>query len=206
MVFANRNEAGMLLADKLAKYNNAVNTIVLGVPRGGVPVADCVAQQLNLPLDVILSKKIGHPFNKEFAIGAVTENLIFVEKGADVDEDYIQSETQRIRKQLAVRNQLFRKHKPPLIFKNKTIILVDDGIATGNTLLILVQMMRQAGVSKIVIASPVVPSDRVNVIERSCDEFVYLHAPEYFEGVGAFYDDFTQVEDEDVVRILEKAK
>lgn len=206
MVFANRNEAGMLLADKLAKYKNAVNTIVLGVPRGGVPVADCVAKQLNLPLDVILSKKIGHPSNKEFAIGAVTENLIFVEKGAAVDDDYIQSETHRIRKQLAVREQLFRKNKPPLNVENETIILVDDGIATGNTLLILVQMMRQAGVSKIVIASPVVPADRVNVIERSCDEFVYLYAPDYFEGVGAFYDDFTQVEDEDVVRVLEKAK
>lgn len=204
MIFANREEAGLMLADKLANYKNAANTIVLGVPRGGVPVADSVARQLNLPLDVILSKKIGHPSNKEFAIGAVTENLIFVEHGIDIDEAYIQSEARRIREQLASRNQLFRKNKPPLDFKNKTIILVDDGIATGNTLLILVQMMRKAGVSKIVIASPVVPADRVNVIANSCDQFIYLQAPDYFEGVGAFYDDFTQVEDQEVVRILEK--
>ena len=204
MIFANREEAGLMLADKLANYKNAANTIVLGVPRGGVPVADCVARQLNLPLDVILSKKIGHPSNKEFAIGAVTENLIFVEKGIDVDDAYVQSEAQRIREQLASRNQLFRKNKPPLDFKNKTILLVDDGIATGNTLLILVEMMRKAGVSKIVIASPVVPADRVNVIANSCDEFIFLQAPDYFEGVGAFYEDFTQVEDEEVVRILEK--
>lgn len=204
MIFANREEAGLMLADKLVDYKNAANTIVLGVPRGGVPVADCVARQLNLPIDVILSKKIGHPSNKEFAIGAVTENLIFVEKGIDVDEAYIQSEARRIRDQLAIRNQVFRKNKLPLDIKNRTVLLVDDGIATGHTLLILVQMLRKAGVSKIVIASPVVPADRVNVIANSCDKFVYLQAADYFEGVGAFYEDFTQVEDEEVIRILER--
>lgn len=201
-IFNSREEAGVLLAHKLSKYKNAGNTIVLGIPRGGVPVAKQIADYLQLPVDIILSKKIGHPANPEFAIGAVTMNMVTVDRSAHVTEEYIEVETKRLRKQMAERNKLFRGNKPEIDFNGLTVIIVDDGIATGNTLLVTLEMLRKAGVAKIVVASPVVPSDRVHSVENACNEFIYLHAPEYFEGVGAFYENFEQVSDDEVVRLL----
>lgn len=202
MIFENREQAGKQLAQKLNTYLAAPNTIVLGIPRGGVPVAYQISKHLKLPLDIILSKKIGHPSNPEYAIGAVTENLTLVNREADVTEEYIKQEIARIRKQIAERTKLFRGNKPAIDFKNKNVIIADDGIATGNTLLITIEMLRKAGVSKIVVASPVVPQDRVGVIQSACDEFVYLYAAEYFTGVGAFYEDFEQVSDEEAAAYL----
>ncbi len=202
MVFENREQAGKLLAQKLKAYHSLPNTIVLGIPRGGLPVAYEISSYLKLPLDIILSKKIGHPSNSEYAIGAVTENLVSVNKEADVTDEYIQQEVARIRKQLDQRTKLFRGNKPVIDFKNKTVIIADDGIATGNTLLITIDMLRKAGVSKIIVASPVVPLDKVGVIENVCDQFVYLYAAEYFTGVGAFYEDFEQVSDDKAAAFL----
>lgn len=204
MIFENREHAGKQLAHKLSAYQSASNTIVLGIPRGGVPVAYQISKHLKLPLDVILSKKIGYPSNPEYAIGAVTENLIMLDKEADVTDEYIEREVALIRKQITERNKLFRGNKPAIDFKNKTVIIVDDGIATGNTLLITIEMLRKAGVSKIVVASPIVPLGKVGVIEKACDEFVYLHAATYFTGVGAFYEDFEQVSDEEAAALLKQ--
>lgn len=203
-VFANREEAGMLLAKKLEAYKGNKDVIVLGIPRGGVPVAFQIAQQLHLPLEIILSKKIGHPGNPEYAIGAVTESLVYVDKSEGVSEEYINEEVKRIRKQIAERNKLFRGDKAPVNFKNKVVIVADDGIATGKTLLITIEMLRKAGVSKIIVASPVVPQSRVSYIENACDEFIYLYAPAYFDGVGAFYQEFQQVSDEEVKELLNR--
>jgi putative phosphoribosyl transferase len=200
-ILKDRIEAGLLLAEKLKKYQNS-NTIVLAIPRGGVPVGNVIAKILHLPLDIVLSKKIPHPFNKEFAIGAVSLDATLVEEQSGVPEDYINKEVVRIRKILQEKHELYMGHREPLEVTGKNLIIVDDGIATGNTLLASIAMLRKKNPLKIIVAVPVVPDEVVDIFKQSTDEFVYLMAPKYFRGVGAFYEEFTQVQDDEVIRLL----
>lgn len=196
-----RIEAGMLLAEKLKKYQNS-NSVVLAVPRGGVPVASVIARSLQLPMDIVLSKKIGHPFNKEFAIGAVSPETTIVDEHPDVPQEYIEKEIVRLRKVMQEKYEIYMGNREPLDIKGKNIIIVDDGIATGNTLLVSINMLKKRNPAKIIVAVPVLPYDTVKVFENNTDEFVYLIASKYFRGVGAFYEDFNQVEDEEVIKLL----
>lgn len=200
-ILQNRKEAAILLSEKLEKYQGS-DTIILAVPRGGVPIGYEIAKNLHLPLDIILSKKIGHPSNKEFAIGAVSLDSSFLDEHPDVPTAYIENEIKKLRESLQDKYNLYMGDRKPADVRGKTVILVDDGIATGNTLLACIAMLRKNNPQKIVVAVPVVPSDTVNVFREKADEFVYLIASKDFRGVGGFYEDFEQVNDDEVIRML----
>jgi len=204
-MFHNRLEAGLLLAAKLKKYKNDPG-IVLAVPRGGMPVAYAVARELGLPVEVILTKKIGHPMNKEYAIGAASLTDHFVVPHEGVTEEYIEQELQRIRSRLKEMHTRFMGDKEPEKLEGKTVIVIDDGIATGNTLLGTVNVLRKSNPAKIVIGVPVASETAVQKLEKEVDEVVAVLIPEDFYGVGAFYEDFEQVSDEEVMHYLDKLK
>ncbi|MDP3679884.1 MAG: phosphoribosyltransferase family protein [Flavobacterium sp.] len=200
-ILKDRIEAGLLLSEKLKKYQNS-NTIVLAVPRGGVPVGYVIAKNLHLPLDIVLSKKIGHPNNKEFAIGAVSSDSMILDEHPNIPRKYIDSEIIRLRQLMKHKYELYMGNRKPLDVKGKNIILVDDGIATGNTLLASINMLRKKNPAKIIVATPVIPYENVPVFEKNTDEFIYLIASKYFTGVGGFYEVFNQVEDNEVIELL----
>jgi len=200
-ILKDRIEAGMLLSDKLMKYQNS-DSVVLAVPRGGVPLGYVIAKRLNLPLDIVLSKKIPHPLNKEFAIGAVSLESMIVDEHLDIPKNYINEEIFRLRKSLQEKYKLYMGGREPLDITGKNVIIVDDGIATGNTLLASIAMLRKRKPEKIIVAIPVLPKDVVLKIKNKVDELVYIMAPEYFRGVGGFYEHFDQVQDEEVIQQL----
>lgn len=204
-MFRDRLEAGLLLAAKLKKYKNDPG-IVLAVPRGGMPVAYAVARELGFQVEVILTKKIGHPMNKEYAIGAASLTDHFVVPHEGVTEEYIEQELQRIRGRLKDMHTRFMGDKEPEKLEGKTVIVIDDGIATGNTLLGTVNVLRKSNPGKIVIGVPVASESAVQKLEKEVDEVVAVLIPEDFYGVGAFYEDFEQVSDEEVLFYLDKLK
>lgn len=204
-ILADRNEAGLLLAEKLSKYKDS-GALVLAIPRGGVPVGYAIASQLGLDLDITLSKKIGHPLNPEFAIGSVSSDSVILDEHGDVSSRYIESEIASIKKALDEKYKMYTGNGAGPDIKGRVVIVVDDGIATGNTLLATISMLRKKSPLKIVVASPVVPHDRVEKIREAADEFIYLWAPEFFPGVGIFYEDFGQVSDEEVKEMLNAIK
>lgn len=202
MIFENRETAGRELAQKLNKYKDT-NSVILAIPRGGVPVGYVIAHQLHLPLDILLSKKIGHPFNKEFAIGAVTPyGYMINEEVEDVDNNYIHEEVIRIKQLLELKRLKFRGTKQAIDLKGKTVIIVDDGIATGQTIIASLKNIRSQEPKKIIIAVPVAPSDRTQILETLADEYICLHQASNFNGIGEFYKDFSQVNDEEVIELL----
>lgn len=196
-----RTEAGFLLSEKLKKYQNT-NSVILAVPRGGVPVGFVISKTLHLPLDIVLSKKIGHPNNKEFAIGAVSMDSMILDEHPEVPKKYIDHEISRLRQLLQEKYELYNGNRKPIDIENKNVILVDDGIATGNTLLASIAMLRKKNPAKIIVAVPVLPYDTVSIFEKNADEFIYLIASSYFQGVGSLYEEFDQVDDEEVIRML----
>lgn len=194
-----------MLAEKLRKYQDMPG-VLLAVPRGGVPVAYEVANKLGLPLDIVLIKKIGHPFNKEFAIGAAGLDDIFIHPNADVDDDYIRVEVNKIRSRLLVMRKKFMEDKTPETLQGKTVIIIDDGVATGNTLLATIKVMRKSKPAKIIVAAPVMSKTAARILSAEADEVVAVLIPETFYGVGVFYNDFRQVSDEEVIDCLNKLK
>lgn len=204
-MFRDRIEAGELLAAKLKKYKNT-SGIVLAVPRGGVPVAYAVARELGFPVEVILTKKIGHPMNKEYAIGAASLTDYFVIPHENVSEKYIQEELKLIHANLKKMYARFMGDKEPSDIKGKTVIVIDDGIATGNTLLGTIHVLRKGKPGKIVIGVPVASKSAVEKLSAEVDEVVAVMVPEEFYGVGAFYEDFGQVSDEEALFYLDKLR
>ena len=200
-LFKDREEAGALLAEKLLEYENT-NSIILAIPKGGVPVGYVISQKLNLPMDIILSKKIPHPYNKELAIGAVTMDDEIVDYYPNISKNYINSEVSRIREVLKKKLNLYVGNDKPLDVKGKNVILVDDGIATGNTVLVSIKSLRKLKPAKIIVAVPVLPYEDLKIFQQEADEFVYIEASNYFRGVGAFYEHFEQVDDDVVVEML----
>jgi predicted phosphoribosyltransferase len=205
-MFKDRFEAAILLAKKLEKYKNS-DGIILAIPRGGVPIGYVIAKKLNMPLEVVLSKKIGHPRNPEYAIGSVSLKGAIVNTNViDVSMDYIQNESDRILKTLQEKFKLYMGNRKPTDLKNKTVIIVDDGIATGNTMLAIIEAIRDSRPKEIIIAVPVGPPAAVSMLSKSVDEMVCLLVPENFGGVGQFYYNFSQVSEEKVIQLLEEAK
>ena len=202
-MFRDRIEAGTILAKKLKKYKNE-NGIVLAVPRGGVPVAYAVAQELNMPVDIVLTKKIGHPANNEYAIGAASLTDYFVLPHTGVSEGYIQNEVKKVRERLQEMYKKFMGGSGPESITGKTVIVIDDGIATGNTLLATVGILRKDHPEKIVVAAPVASASAVLKLSKEADEVVVALIPDEFYGVGQFYEDFQQVSDEEVIYYLAK--
>ncbi len=210
-MFLDRRDAGRKVSHKLAKYSNAPNVIVIGLPRGGVVLAFEVAQFLHQPLDVICPRKIGAPHNQELAIGAITEtgngyfNMPLIE-ALGVSSEYIDNECATQQAVALRRLSLFRKGLSPLNFKEKIVIIVDDGLATGATMKAAIESVKLQKPLKIIVAVPVSPSDTATEIEQMCDEFVCLHTPSSFQAVGQFYKAFNQTEDTEVCQLLERAK
>ena len=204
-MFEDRNDAGTQLAKKLTKFKEE-NVVVLAIPRGGLPVGAQVAKSLQAPLDVVLTKKIGYPTNKEYAIGAVSLESIVLTNAMGIEKSYIDQETARIRKTLRDRYNQYYKHQSPANLKNKTIIIVDDGVATGNTLLATIELVYKQNPSKIVIAIPVAPASAIYKISNTenVDEVICILIPDNFRAVGQFYKNFEQVTDQKAIQILEK--
>jgi len=206
-MFQNRAQAGKKLASKLLSYKATKNLIVLAIPRGGVVVGKILSQALDCPLEVIVTKKIGAPGNPELAIGAVgvVGKPVIDEELAErvgADENYLKSKILNLKSEIKRREKIFRRDKLPLNLKDKTVILTDDGVATGATMMAAVEIARQQNPKKIIVAVPVIAKDTLEKIEKLADEVVYLDAPEMFFAVGQFYQDFSQITDEEVRKIL----
>lgn len=161
-----------------------------------------IAKELKLPLDILLTKKIGHPGNPELAVGSVSMEGRVVDSRFAISEDYIESQTVKIRAMLKERYKKFMGNRDSVDLKDKVVIIVDDGIATGNTMLVAIDLVRHQSPKKVIIATPVASAEAVRKLERKADEVVCLHAPEDFMAVGQFYHDFSQVEDEEVMHFL----
>ena len=201
--FTNRYDAAMQLAKKLEKYKGEQG-VVLAVPRGGVPIGFYIAKHLNFELDLLMSKKLGHPYNEEFAIGAVGFEDEIIEETQGISPEYIDEEVANIHSQLKERYKKFMGSKQPIDINGKIVIVVDDGVATGRTILATLEMLRRKKPRKLVVAVPVSSLEAAERIRRAVDEFICLHTPTPFFGVGRFYTDFSQTTDEEVIALLKE--
>lgn len=205
--FPNRVEAGLQLAQKLEKYAGRDNVIVLGLPRGGVPVAHEVAKHLRVPLDVFIVRKLGVPGFEELAAGAIASGGVRV-LNEDVmraiphADQTIEAVAARETAELKRREQIYRQGSPAPVLRDRIVILVDDGLATGATMRAAVKALRQQGAAKIVVAVPVGPSETCREIEEQADETICLRTPAFFQAVGQYYEDFSQTTDEDVRKFM----
>jgi putative phosphoribosyl transferase len=202
-MYYDRQEAGFILAKELQKYKN-VPGVVLAVPRGGVPIAYIVATELGMPMDLLLTKKIGHPSNPEYAIGAVSLTDSYIVPHENIPAAYLEKETQQIRKRLKEMYKKFKGDAAPESLKDKTVVVIDDGVATGNTLLSTINMLRKSEPSKIVIAVPVAADIAKEKLSKLVDDFVCPLIPDFFYGVGGFYENFDQVSDEEIKEYMNK--
>ncbi|KAF0458957.1 Phosphoribosyltransferase [Gigaspora margarita] len=207
----NRVQAGKLLADEIAKkYNNDNNdVIILALPRGGVPVAYQISQHIKAPLDVFLVRKIGVEGHEELAMGAITETSTIYNEDIiamlHINQESINRVIKRESAELQRRNEKYRKGKPAPDVTGKTTILVDDGIATGATMRAAYTSLRKLNPKKIVIAVPVAAPDTLTKMSKEVDDIICLLVPKNLGGIGAWYQDFTQTEDKEVLELLERA-
>lgn len=210
MHFNDRKHAGQLLAEKVAKLSlDKQNTIVIALPRGGVPVADEIAKKLQLPLDLILVKKIGAPSYPELAIGSVSENNEEFYNNNLIEElGYKHSDIDPIKERALIKLQeignFLRQGQKPLILTNKDIIVVDDGIDTGTTMESVVKFLKMRKVRKIIIATPVTSADTMLKLEKEVNAIVVVLSPNPIYSIGEWYENFIQVETEEVVNIMHR--
>jgi putative phosphoribosyl transferase len=201
MIFKNRYDASKQLVAFLRKYSRE-NGVVLAIPKGAVPIGYIIANKLSFPLDIILTKKIGHPTNAELAIGSVSIENQITDPRFHIDEAYIDQETLRLRRLLKERYRKYMGNRKPINVNNKTVIIVDDGVATGNTMLASIDLVRKHNPKKIIVAIPVASSDAMKKLSKKADDVICLHIPDKFKAVGQFYTDFSQVKDEEVSYLL----
>ena len=209
-LFRDRREAGRLLAAKLTHYANRPDVLVLALPRGGVPVGFEIANKLGLPLDVFVVRKLGVPGQRELAMGAIASGGVRV-----LNEDVLRfmphaaatiaAVTTEEAREVDRRERDYRQDRPPPELSGRVLILVDDGLATGATMLAAIAALRQKSPKKIVVAVPVCPPETLAEVERAADETVSLFAPGWFRGVGQFYENFAQLTDEAVRLLLARA-
>ena len=205
MPFKDRQQAGKLLAKKLQKYKGK-DTIILAIPRGGLVIGFELAKALNAPLDILVTKKIGYPGDPEYAIGAVGPNdTVIVTEREGIEKSYIDEQVKKI---TAAIHEKYKKYKgkveiPQL--KGKTVIIADDGIATGSTMVISIEIVKQQKPKKVVIAIPVGPPETIDKLNKQVDEVICLEQPEVFFAIGEFYEYFPQVEDEEAIKYLKEA-
>ena len=207
MHFRDRVEAGQLLARELSWLSDQKGVIVLGVPRGGVVVADEIAKALHAPLDVYITRKLGAPHNPELAIGALaSDGTAFLDQdmilSLGVPDEFVQSEIARQRKEIGRRMAAYRGTRPEPDLHDKTVVLVDDGVATGATVLASLRAIRQRQPRQLVLAVPVGAPDSISSLQKEADRVVCLYSPEVFWAVGSFYSDFNQTSDQEVIQML----
>ncbi len=212
-MFTNRREAGLQLAEKLKHYQSRKGVLVLALPRGGAVTGFEIARAIGAPLDVLIVRKIGFPFQEELAIGAVSEtgavvlNQRIITEGG-VTKKYIEDEISAQKKEIDRRIKLYRGGKRLEFEKvvGKTIILVDDGIATGATMKAAIVTLKEEKIERLIVAIPVSPIETADELRAMADEFVCLYTPSDFMAVGNYYRDFTQVTDEEVAEILKESE
>jgi len=206
-MFEDRIDAGKRLAENLTRYRDN-DAVVLALPRGGVVVGYEIAMALHLPLDIVVTRKIGHPSNPEYAICAVDAlgTLLCSEpESASVNQAWLKEKTNTEMKEAERRGLVYRAGKKPVDISGKVVIITDDGVATGLSLRLAIMAVKAQKPKRVVVAVPVAPSDVVSKIKREVDELIILEPPEDFRGaVGAHYRHFDQVEDEDVIRLMGK--
>jgi putative phosphoribosyl transferase len=211
LVFIDRHDAGRQLATAVAALE-LDDPIVLALPRGGVPVAYEVAKALRAPLDLLLVRKLGAPRHEEYGIGAVVDGadpqIVLNEEAMSIvrpPPGYVDAEVQRQLVELERRRKIYLGSHKALATAGKTVVMVDDGIATGSTATVALRALRKAGAAKIVLAVPVAPGDVIEALRKECDEIVCLSTPRHFRAVGLHYEDFGQTNDGEVVELLRDA-
>lgn len=208
-MFLNRTDAAKKLVDPLKSYALKKDTCVLSLTRGGIVLGYELAKSLHLPLDVIIVRKLGAPDNPEYAIGALSEyGEVMVNnevvKSYGIAWKYIEDQILQEKKEIERRQKMFRGEKKPLSLDNKTVILVDDGLATGYTMKAAVSDVKKQKASKVIVAVPVGPPDAVEELKMVADEVICLFTPSMFFAVGNHYIDFSQVSDEEVIYLLQQ--
>ena len=209
--FRDRATAGRLLAERLAAYADRPEVLILALPRGGVPVAFEVAKALHAPLDVVIVRKLGTPGQEELAMGAITSGGMqvlndLVVEALDISPSAIDSVAARERRELERRERLYRGNRPPLDVRGRTVILVDDGIATGTTMRVAIVALRRQQPSRIVVAVPVAAPSTCEELRKEVEEIVCLLSPWELMAISLWYEDFTQTRDEEVCQLLEQAE
>jgi putative phosphoribosyl transferase len=212
MLFKDRHDAGRQLAGKLARYAGMKDAIILAIPRGGLEIGYELASILKLPLDIVVTKKIPAPYNEELAVGAVAygkEVILYDElvQMYGIDEDYLKPRVERLNEVIERRYAEYHDAERPTFpdLSGKVVILTDDGIATGYTMLAAIRFIRKQRPAELIVAVPVSAKDTADRIRMEADELVVLHIPLYFAAVGQFYEEFPQVEDEQAKAYLRKA-
>lgn len=209
MRFADRAEAGRLLAERLGHLRGET-TAVLGIPRGGVEVAVEVADALDAPLDVVVPRKVGAPGNPELALGAIAPGVRVLDERLitmlGVRAEYLDTEIAAQEREIERRTEAYRGGRPPLELAGAIAIVVDDGVATGSTIIAAARWVRAKGAARTVIAVPVGPVESIRRLTREADEVVFVDTPEPFYAVGQWYERFDQLSDEDVIRLLRTAR
>lgn len=210
MIFHNRQHAGQLLAQKLLHYKSDKNLLVLGLPRGGIPVAFEIAKALETSLDALLVRKLGVPGEEELAMGAITLNGIKVLnqeilQSLEINEEKLQKIIDREVKILKERNRLYRNNRPIPDVKNLTVILVDDGIATGATIKAAIKLLKTQKPKAIIVATPVISQATYEDIKSQVGVLICLEVPQVFYGVGEWYQDFHQTSDKEVIDLLKSS-
>ena len=206
-MFKDRGDAGVQLAHRLKEYKDQKGVLVLALPRGGVVTGYEIASHLNVPLDILIVRKIGFPGQPELGIGAVSETGTVVLNESiistyGVPTDYVESGISKQKDEILRRVKLYRKGKRLPDLQGKTVILVDDGVATGATIKAAIATLKEEKLNKLIVALPVGHPDVVNEIEQMVDEFICIETPVDFMAVGAYYYDFTQISDEEVIELL----
>jgi putative phosphoribosyl transferase len=207
MIFKNRLDAANQLADKLKEYKGIPNSLILALPRGGVPIAQVLSEKLKIPFDTFNVKKIGAPGNDEFAIGAIAENgeIILDDETINdynISKEYIDNSAKERLEEIKRRIKAYRKDKKLPFLKDKTIFLVDDGIATGYTMKAAILAIRSEKPKEIILAVPVSPPDTIAEMEKIADKVICLETPYPFFAIENFYSEFNQLTDSEVVEIL----
>lgn len=210
-IFRDRVEAGQLLAERLSHYVDRDDVLVLGLPRGGVPVAFEVAQALAVPLDVFVVRKLGVPGHRELAMGAIASGGVRVlnrdvVRALEIEDDVIERIAEEEAWELRRREQLYRRDRTPLDVRGKTVIVVDDGLATGSTMRAAVSALRQQEPAQIVVAVPVAPPSTCADLAESVDAVVCVQTPELFHAIGLWYENFSQTSDREVRELLDAAR
>lgn len=207
-MFKDRKDAALQLAKALEKYRNT-DAIVLGIPRGGAETAFYVAMHLNADFSLLVSRKLGHPANPEYAIGAVAEDgTVYLNKYAklELSQDTINELSEQQKKEIERRIEILRKGEPLPVLKDKTVILVDDGIATGATLYAAIHMCKKQGAGKIVVAAPVAGIEKKKELLKEVDEVIILETPSFYHAVSQAYNTFYNLTDAQALEFMEKWK
>lgn len=209
--FKDRIEAGQLLAQALARYKNHPNLLVLALPRGGVPIAHQVAKGLNAPMDIFVVRKLGMPGHEELAMGAIASGSVRiinqdVVREYNIPDDVIEAVTAKEQEELERREQKYRQGLPPLDVKNKTVILVDDGLATGATMWAAVSALREQQPALLIVGVPAAAKATCDAFRPIVDDIVCVITPEPFYAVGIWYEDFSQTTDEEVHQLMKQQK